>query len=223
MGRHYRKAARSFQCLAGSVKHIVNGELPVTKGSFSQGLRIGAILVAISLLPSAVLLAYTGYYMLVPRYSSVAEFERFGFNLRLDFFRANEEVLDTGRYLTVISGSSYRSFMLEGWDWARRARTSLYRIDNNHFAVLSPRGYDYILTVKPLGFTPVVSDSGAQWQYLGAFDFAFLNGKARLLFFDPKVAECIPMGKSDPATWTSKPRPQVRHESCPSPPPDLGE
>jgi hypothetical protein len=195
----------------------------VTKGSFSRGLRIGAILVAISLLPSAILLAYTGYYTLVPRYSSVAEFERFGVNLRLDFFRANEEVLDTGRYLTVIRGGSFRSFMLQGWDWTHRARTSLYRIDDNHFAVLSPLGYDYVLTVKPPSFTPVVSDSGAQWQYLGAFDFAFPNGKARLLFFDSPVAECIPMGKSDPATWTNKPRPQVRRESCPSPPPNLGD
>lgn len=204
------------------MKHIVNGA-PVTKGSLFRGLWIGAILVAISLLPSAVLLVYTGYYTFVPRYSSVAEFERFGFNLRLEFFRPNEEVLDTGRYLTMIRGGSVRRFMLEGWDWVHRARTSLYRIDDNHFAVLSPRGYDYILSLTPLSFTPVVSDSGAQWQYLGAFDFAFSNGKARLLFFDPQVAECVPMGKSDPAICTSKPRPQFRHESCPTPPPDLGE
>jgi len=77
--------------------------------------------------------------------------------------------------------------------------------------------------LKPLDFTPAVSESGAQWQYLGAFDFAFPSGKARLLFFGPQVAECIPMGNSDPATWTSKPRPQARQAACPTPPPDLGE
>jgi hypothetical protein len=195
----------------------------VSKGSFAQSLRIGAILVGVSLLPSAVLLGYTGYYVMVPRYSSVAEFDRLGFNLRLDLYLTDDEALDSGRYLTLIGGVSYQSFMLQGWDWSHRARTSLYRIDDNHIAALSALGYDYTITVKPFGFAPIVSDSGAGWQYLGAFDFAFPNGKAKLLFFDPQVAECIPMGKSDPATWTAKPRPQARHDSCPAPPPNLGE
>jgi hypothetical protein len=169
------------------------------------------------------LLAYTGYYVMVPRYSSVAAFDRFGFNVRLDLYLTDGEALDTGRYLTVISGASYQSFMLQGWDWQHRARTSLYRIDENHIAALSALGFDYAITLKPFSVTPVVSDSGTGWQYLGAFDFAFPNEKARLLFFDPQVAECIPMGKSDPAAWTSRPRPQARRETCPTPLPNLGE
>ncbi|HUI34950.1 MAG TPA: hypothetical protein VLX67_05470 [Stellaceae bacterium] len=205
------------------MKHIIQG-VRVLKGRLAQGLLIGAILVAVSLLPSTALVVYTAYYLLVPRYASVAEFDRLGFNLRLEFYRPNEEVLDSGRYLTVINGGSYRRFMLEGWDWAHRARTSLYRIDDNRFAVLSPLGYDYVLTLKPVGFAPVVSDSGAQWQYLGAFDFVFPAGaKPRLEFFDNRSPECIPMGRGDPATWTGKPRPQARRATCPSPPPNLGE
>jgi len=196
----------------------------VSTGRLAQSLRIGAILVGISLLPSAVLLAYTGYYMMVPRYSSVAEFERLGFNLRLDLYLTDDEALDSGRYLTVISGGSYHSFTLQGWDWAHRARTSLYRIDDNRIAALSAFGYDYQITMKPFSYTPVVSDSGAGWQYLGAFDFIFRPGaKARLQFLDDRSPECIPMGKGDPAGWTNKPRPQARQASCPTPPPSLGE
>jgi hypothetical protein len=195
----------------------------VSKGSLAQSLRIGAILVAISLLPATFLVAYTGYYVMVPRYSSVAAFDRFGFNVRLDLYLTDAEALDSGRYLTLIGGVSYQSFMLQGWDWQHRARTSLYRIDDNHIAALSALGYDYAITIKPFSFAPVVSDSGAEWQYLGAFDFGFPNGKAKLLFFDPQVAECIPMGKSDPAAWTAKPRPQARREQCLTPPPNLGE
>ena len=195
----------------------------MSTGSLAQSLRIGAILVGIALLPSAVLLAYTGYYMMVPRYSSVAEFERLGFNLRLDLYLTDDEALDSGRYLTVISGGSYQSFMLQGWDWAHRARTSLYRIDDNRIAALSALGYDYQITVKPFSYA-VVSDSGAGWQYLGAFDFVFRPGaKARLQFLDDRSPECIPMGKSDPASWMSKPRPQARQASCPTPPSNLGE
>jgi len=196
----------------------------VSKGKFAQSLRIGAILVGVSLLPSAVLLGYTGYYVMVPRYSSVAEFDRLGFNLRLDLYLTDDEALDSGRHLTVISGDSYHSVMLQGWDWAHRARTSLYRIDDNRIAALSALGFDYLITLKPFSYMPVVSDFGAGWQYLGAFDFTFRPGaKARLQFLDDRSPECIPMGKSDPASWTSKPRPQARQASCPTPPPNLGE
>lgn len=204
------------------MKHIVQGAA-VSKGFLAQCLRVGAILVGVSLLPAIGILVYTGYYMMVPRYSAVADFDKLGFNLRLDLYLTDDEGRDSGRYLTVIGSGSYQRFMLQGWDWGHRARTSLYRIDDNHIAALSALGYDYVITLKPFGVTPVVSDSGAQWQYLGAFDFAFPNEKAKLLFFDPKVAECIPMGKSDPVSWTSKPRPQARRESCPTPPPNLGE
>lgn len=192
--------------------------------SLVQGLRIGAILVGISLPPSAILLAYSGYYTMVPRYSSVAQFDRFGFNLRLDLYLTDDEALDSGRYLTVINGGSYQSFMLQGWDWAHRARTSLYRIDDNRIAALSAFGYDYQISMKPFSYKPVVSDSGAGWQYLGAFDFVFRPGaKAQLQFLDDRLLECIPMGKSDPASWANKPRPQARQASCPTPPPNLGD
>ena len=80
--------------------------------------------------------------------------------------------------------------------------------------MLSPLGYDYVVTLKPFGSARVTGDNGAQWQYLGAFGFGFPpGGKPRLEFFDPQLAECIPMGTSDPATWAAK--------SAPSPPRDL--
>jgi len=109
--------------------------------------------------------------------------------------------------------------MIAGWDWSQRARTSVYRIDDDHIAVLSALGHDYKITMKPFDVAPVVSDLGEQWQYLGAFDFTYPpGGRRRLEFFDRHLAECIPMGGNDPATWTGEPRPQARQASCPAPP-----
>ena len=99
----------------------------------------------------------------------------------------------------------------------------ILRIDANHLAVASALGHDYKITLKPFDFAPVVSDTGEGWQYLGAFDFAFPpKGKPRLMFFDPRVAECIPMGTVEPSRWADKPRPQARQASCPSPSPEQG-
>lgn len=177
----------------------------------------------VAVVPALAISLYVGYYTMVPRYSAVAEFEDYGFNLRLDLFLSSDEARDSGRYLSVINGGSYQTRMLQGWDWAHRARTSVYRIDANHLAVSSAFGYDYRITLKPFDFAPVVSDDGEGWQYLGAFDFAFAPGKKpRLMFFDPRVAECIPMGAIPPGQWAGKPRPQARHASCPSPSPEQG-
>jgi hypothetical protein len=172
----------------------------------------------IAVVPAAVISAYVGYYMLVPRYSAVAELEAIGgFNLRLDLYLTDDEARDSGRYLTVITSRAYDRFMIPGWDWSHRARTNIYRVDDNHIAVLSALGYDYQVTLKPLDFRPIVSDLGEQWQYLGAFDFAFsARGRPKLQFFDRQLAECVPMGKTDPNTWAGKPRPQARLASCPS-------
>ena len=131
----------------------------------------------VAALPAIAISSYVGYYMLVPRYSAVADFEKLGFNLRLDFYLTDDELRDSGRYLSVINGGSYHTVMLGGWDWAHKARTSVYRIDEQHLAVSSALGYDYQITLQPFGFAPVVSDRGEQWQYLGAFDFAFPPGR----------------------------------------------
>jgi hypothetical protein len=177
----------------------------------------------VSVIPALLISGYVAYYMMVPRYSAVAEFEQYGFNLRLDFFLTSDEARDSGRYLNVINGGAYHTVMLPGWDWAHRARTGIYRIDDNHLAVLSAFGSDHEVTLKPFDFTPVVSGSGEGWQYLGAFDFAFpARERPRLMFFDPRVAECIPMGTIDPASWADKPRSAARHASCPSPRPEQG-
>jgi hypothetical protein len=186
-------------------------------------LLVVAIVGGVAAAPAIAMSLYVGYYFLVPRYSTVTEFEKYGFNLRLDLFLSNDEARDSGRYLSVISGSSYETRMIEGWDWAHRARTSIYRIDVNHLAVSSALGYDYKITLKPFAFAPIVSDTGDGWQYLGAFDFTFPpKGRPRLMFFDPQVAECIPMGAIDPSRWAGKPRQEARQKSCPSPSPEQG-
>jgi hypothetical protein len=195
----------------------------LSKRFLGRSLLVLAIMTGIAAVPAVAMSLYVGYYLMVPRYSSVAEFEKYGFNLRLDLFLSNDEARDSGRYLSVISGSSYETQMMEGWDWAHRARTSVYRIDANHLAVASAFGHDYKITLKPFDFAPVVSDTGEGWQYLGAFDFAFSpKGKPRLIFFDPHIAECIPMGAVDPSRWAGKPRAQARQASCPSPTPEQG-
>ena len=205
----------------------------MSKSLFGRSLRIVLLICGIAVLPAIALSLRAGYYMLVPRYSAVVDFEKLGFNLRLDLFLSGNEASDSGRHLSVIYGGSYQTRMLQGWDWAHRARTSIYRIDDNHLAVLSALGYDYRITLKPFEFAPLVSaggvpasgvpDNGEQWQYLGAFDFTFpSNGRPRLQFFDPQVAECIPMGTIDPSRWAGKPRPQARRDTCPSPRPDQG-
>jgi hypothetical protein len=195
----------------------------LSKRFLGRSLVILAIMGGVAVVPAVAMSLYVGYYLMVPRYSSVAEFEKYGFNLRLDLFLSNDETRDSGRYLSIINGSSYETRMLGGWDWAHRARTSIYRIDANHLAMSSAFGYDYKITLKPFDFTPIVSDSGDGWQYLGAFDFAFPPKRPpRLMFFDPHVAECIPMGTVEPSRWADKPRPQARQASCPSPSPEQG-
>jgi hypothetical protein len=178
-------------------------------------------MVGVAVVPAAAISLYVGYYMLVPRYSSVASFDKLGFNLRLDLYLTNDEARDSGRYLSVINGGAYHSVMIRGWDWSHRARTSVYSIDTNRIAVLSALGHDYEITLKPFEAKPVVSDRGDQWQYLGAFDFAFPpHGAPRLGFFDQQVAECIPMGTIAPGKWEDEPRLQARQASCPAPAPD---
>ena len=72
----------------------------------------------IALVPAIAVSIYVGYYMLVPRYSAVAEFEKYGFNLRLDLFLTDDEARDSGRYLNVITSKAYERYMVPGWDWS---------------------------------------------------------------------------------------------------------
>jgi len=185
---------------------------------FRQSLRVAAIAGGLAVVPVTVFLCYVGYYLWMPWYSVVAPFPQFGFNLRLDFYQTGEGTEDTGRYLSLITDSAYHTFMMGGFGWARRARTNIYRIDEGQLAVLSPMGNDYRITIHPFAIVPVVSDSGAGWQYLGAFDFAFpAQGKPRLQFFDAQLPECIPM-VGDPSKWTTLPRATARQASCQTPP-----
>jgi hypothetical protein len=196
------------------------GRAAVSKSLLGRCLLAVAILGGISLLPAALISAYVGYYMLAPRYAAVAYFGDLGFNLRLEFYLTDDEARDSGRYLSVISGGSYETRMLGGWDWAHRARTSIYLIDAAHIAVLSPLGYAYEITLKPVAFVPLVSDRSEQWHYLGAFDFVFPPGqKPRLQFLDARLPECVPMGGADPGSWRDQPRAQARRASCPTPAP----
>jgi hypothetical protein len=186
---------------------------------FGRSLAVIAIMCGVAVVPAAAILLYVGYYMLVPRYSAVADFDKLGFNLRLDFYLSDDEARDSGRYLSVINGGSYHTVMIPGWNWSHHARTSVYRIDANHLAVLSALGYDDKITLTPFAFAPIVSDPGEGWQYLGAFDFNFPPGKPPRLEFFPaaQLAECIPMGTDDPNKWADKPRAAARRDSCPTP------
>jgi hypothetical protein len=189
----------------------------VSRKFLRQCLLVAGIVCGLGALPTALIFTYVGFYYWMPSYSAVAYFDRYGFNVRLDFYQTDDEMRDSGRYLSVIAGSAYHTVMLPGWGWARRARTSVYRIDEGHIAVLSPLGYDYRVTLYPFAFVPVVSDDGAQWQYLGAFDFLFPpDGRPRLQFFDAHLPECIPMS-GDPGSWAALPRAQARQANCPTP------
>ena len=178
-----------------------------------------AIVCGVAVVPAAAVSLYTAWYMMVPRYSSVRDFDKYRFNVRLDLFLTNDEAHDSGRYFSVIHDTGYYTAMIPGWDWAHRARTSLYRIDDNHLAVLSAEGHDEEITLKPFAMTPITAVSGDKWEYLGAFDFLFPpHGKARLEFFEPQqLAECIPMGTDNPAGWAERPRAQARRATCPTP------
>jgi len=190
----------------------------VPKAFLGRCLLVVAIMCGVAVVPALLMSLYAGYYMLVPRYSAVVDFDKYGFNVRLDFFLSDDEARDSGRYLSVIDGGSYHTVMIPGWDWVHKARTSLYRIDDNRIAVLSALGHDREITLKPFAVGPVVSDSGERWQYLGAFDFAFPSGeRPRLAFFGPELAECIPMGTKDAAAWAGEPRAQARRPTCPTP------
>ena len=175
-------------------------------------------MIGVAVIPALVILGYVAFVFWTPRYQAVADLnDDFGFNLRLDYYRTEAGSRDSGRYLSVITPSAYNTFNLPGWDWAHKARTSVYRIDGNHIAVLSAMGNDYKVTVKPFAYAPVVSDSGEGWQYLGAFEFAFSpSGHPYLRFFDRQLAECVPMGSETPEQWAGKARPQVRRASCPT-------
>jgi hypothetical protein len=186
---------------------------------FRRSLAVIAIMCGVAIVPAAAILLYVGYYMLVPRYSAVADFDKLGFNLRLDFYLSDDEARDSGRYLSVINGGSYHTVMIPGWNWSHQARTSVYWIDANHLAVLSALGYDAQVTLTPFAFAPIVSESGEGWQYLGAFDFNFPPGSRPRLEYLPaaKLAECISMGTDDPTKWADKPRAKARRASCPTP------
>ncbi|HTW50272.1 MAG TPA: hypothetical protein VME45_00055 [Stellaceae bacterium] len=190
----------------------------MSKRLVNRCLLVAAIICGVAAVPAAAVSLYTAWFMMVPRYSAVQDFDKYGFNVRLDLFLSDDEARDSGRYFNVIYGGGYYTAMIPGWDWAHRARTSLYRIDDNHLAVLSAEGHDEEVTLRPFAMTPIKTGSGEGWEYLGAFEFLFPpHSKARLEFFQPQqLAECIPMGTVDPASWAAKPRPRARRATCPT-------
>jgi len=192
--------------------------VPLPKNLVRRALVVGAILCGVAAVPALLVAGYVAYYTFVPRYMAVGEFEKYAFNLRLEFYRTSDEAADSGRYINLVTGTAVHRWELAGRDWPHYPRTGVYRVDDGRFAVLSPFGSDYLFTLKPFAREPVISARGDRWQYLGAFDFAFPRdgGPPRLQFFDQQLAECIPMGTTDPATWTDKPRAAMRHATCPS-------
>lgn len=188
------------------------------KRFLGRSLLVVTIICGVAVLPAAAISLYTAWYLMVPRYSAVAEVPQYGFNARLDLFLSDDEARDSGRHVTFITGGQYHIATIPGWDWPHRARTSLYRIDDNHLAVLSAQGHDLKVTLTPFDTAPLTSGSGEGWEYLGAFDFTFPSGeKPRLAFFVPgQLAECIPMGNDNTAAWAKLPRAAARRATCPT-------
>ena len=78
----------------------------MSKKLLGRCLAVIAIICGVAVLPAIGMSLYVGYYMMMPRYSVVEDFDRLGFNLRLDLYLTDDEARDFGRYLSVINGGS---------------------------------------------------------------------------------------------------------------------
>jgi hypothetical protein len=171
------------------------------------------------LLLGAVLVGWLIYGALVPVFAANSSIQENDSTVRLEFFRVNDLFNDglqkSGRYLTITSPHGRIAYQMPGWDWAHRARTSLYLTGSKDIAILGPDGEDILIDVDRSKISRAVRISSGDWTYLGAFDFVqpVIGGHVRSLRFIPALEqdECV----LDALPMQGKPRADARKELCP--------
>jgi hypothetical protein len=171
------------------------------------------------LLLGAVLLGWMAYAAVVPVFAADSRIPENDSTIRLEFFRVNDLFSDglhkSGRYLTVSSPHGRIAYNMPGFDWAHRARTSIYLTGSNGIAVLGPDGEDIVVDVDRSKISRAFRISSGDWTYLGAFDFVQHGSHTRSLRFVSALEqeECV----LDTLPLQGKPRADARKEICPTP------
>ena len=168
----------------------------------------------------AVLSGWLIYAAIVPVFAASSEIQENDSTVRLEFFRVNDLFGDglqkSGRYLTITSPHGHIAYNMPGWDWAHRARTSLYLTGSKGIAILAPDGEDILIDVDRSKISRAFRISSGDWTYLGAFDFVqpIIGGHVRSLRFIPALEqdECV----LDALPIQGKLRADARKEVCPT-------
>jgi hypothetical protein len=151
------------------------------------------VLVAGAIL-SAPVVGWMAYSLLVPAYSARFQVPGSGITVGLSFFWANDlwsdGLNDKTRRVTVRSPRGTVKYSMEGWDWAHRARTNVYLVDDNLLAVLGPED-DVVIDINQLNISRASRTTSEGWRYLGAFDFVqpVIGGYGRTLRFIPATEQ----------------------------------
>jgi hypothetical protein len=160
---------------------------------------------------------YVVYNVFVPVCSAQTRIDALDAMLKLKFYR------DAGRYLTIETRSGGTTVQMCGYDWAHRARTSLYLTSDKNLVVMGPDACDYLISMEPLRVIHPFKVASDDWTYLGAFDLDYSSSGARelRLRFIPATEqeECLyPMVSVErfPVEWN---RNSERKKQCPPPPP----
>jgi hypothetical protein len=178
------------------------------------------VLVSPLLLIGAALAFWTIYIAIVPAFAASTEIPGNNITVRLQFFWIDDLFDDglqkSGRFLTITSPRGRVDYNMPGWDWAHRARTSLYLTENNDLAILGPDEEDILIAGDPAKVSRAFRIPSQSWTYLGAFDFVqpVIGGYDRSLRFIPALEqeECVPDQSPTPAT----PRNHARAMRCPT-------
>jgi hypothetical protein len=177
-------------------------------------------LVAVAVLGAPVV-GWVAYSLLVPAYSARFQIPESGTTVGLEFFWANDlwrdGLSEKTRYITVTSPRGTVKYSMDGWDWAHRARTSVYVTnDEKSLAVLGPDHEDVVIDIEQLKVSRAFRITSQDWTYLGAFDFvpSVIRGRDRTFRFIPasEQAECVPTEPNGSKLWA--PRNSARKSRC---------
>jgi hypothetical protein len=162
---------------------------------------------------------YVVHAAIVPAYSAEARLEQIDATITLEFFLISDfkpYPEDSGRYLTVRTPQGLIRSKVDGYDWAHRARTSIYVTEDRHIAVLGPDYADHLVDLRSGTVSRVFGVPPSGWTYMGAFDFFIEAPNRRILRFFPATEqeECIPLYGSG-AVLDRAPRKQARSARCP--------
>ena len=164
-------------------------------------------------------IAWGTYYTFVPVHSASYRVPGTDTTVKLELWSTTGDG-DSGRYLTLTSSRGSVKYNMPGFDWAHRARTSLYLdlAGDENLAVLGPD--DDILISNELKISRAFRVPSEDWIYLGAFDFVppAVQGHDRDLGFVPaggqnEQKECIPTYRDQ--RYDFEPRNSARQNRCP--------